>query len=96
MKKLESGRTEYQEFLYSLFIKYGIDSPDELWSNSVWKVIVDNRVSNYARENFYKELSEFNIKNPSDENRIVRVGAIEGSAIEQLSPVLGGLIVHLK
>jgi len=68
MKKLESGRTEYQEFLYSLFIKYGIDSPDELWSNSVWKVIVDNRVSNYARENFYKELSEFNIKNPSDEN----------------------------
>ena len=68
MKKLEIGRTEYQEFLYSLFIKYGIDSPDELWSNSVWKVIVDNRVSNYARENFYKELSEFNIKNPSDEN----------------------------
>ena len=68
MKRLEIGRTEYQEFLYSLFIKYGIDSPDELWSNSVWKVIVDNRVSNYARENFYKELSEFNIKNPSDEN----------------------------
>ena len=68
MKKLEIGRTEYQEFLYSLFIKYGIDSPDELWSNSVWKVIVDNRVSNYDRENFYKELSEFNIKNPSDEN----------------------------
>jgi len=67
MKKLESGRTEYQEFLYSLFIKYGIDSPDESWSNSVWKVNVDNQINNLDRTKFYKELSAFNISTPSDE-----------------------------
>ena len=67
MKRLEIGRTEYQEFLYSLFIKYGIDSPDELWSNSVWKVIVDNQINNLDRTKFYKELSAFNISTPTDE-----------------------------
>ena len=68
MKESSKNRTEYQKFLYSLFVKYRIESPDESWSNSVWKVIVKNRLSDFALENFYKELSEFNIKNPSDEN----------------------------
>ena len=68
MKESAKNRTEYQIFLHSLFVKYGIDSPDESWSNSVWKVIVNNRLSDFDLENFYKELSEFNIKNPSDEN----------------------------
>ena len=67
MKKTTTNRTEYQEFLYSLFIKYGIDSPDELWSNSVWKVIVDNQINNLDRAKFYKELSAFNISTPTDE-----------------------------
>jgi len=68
MKESSKNRTEYQKFLYSLFVKYGIESPDESWSNSVWKVIVNNRLSDFDLQNFYKELSEFNIKNPSDEN----------------------------
>jgi hypothetical protein len=68
MKESAKNRTDYQEFLYSLFIKYGIDSPDESWSNSEWKIIVDNKINNYDREDFYKELSAFNIKTPSDEN----------------------------
>ena len=68
MKESGKNRTEYQVFLNSLFVKYSIESPDESWSNSLWKVIVNSRLSDFDRENFYKELSEFNIKNPSDEN----------------------------
>ena len=68
MKESGKNRTEYQVFLHSLFVKYSIESPDESWSNSLWKVIVNSRLSDFDRENFYKELSEFNIKNPSDEN----------------------------
>jgi len=68
MKESAKNRTEYQIFLHSLFVKYSIESPDESWSNSLWKVIVNSRLSDFDRENFYKELSEFNIKNPSDEN----------------------------
>ena len=68
MKESAKNRTEYQIFLHSLFVKYGIESPDESWSNSVWKVIVNSRLSDFDRENFYKELSDYNIKNPSDEN----------------------------
>jgi len=67
MKKTTTYRTKYQEFLYSLFIKYGIDSPDELWSNYEWKVIVDNQINNLDRAKFYKELSAFNISTPTDE-----------------------------
>ena len=66
-EKLESGRTEYQEFLNSLFIKYGIHSPDLLWSNYEWKEFVDNQINNLDRAKFYKELSAFNISTPSDE-----------------------------
>ena len=66
-EKLESGRTEYQEFLNSLFIKYGIHSPDLLWSNYEWKAVVDNQINNLDRAKFYKELSAFNISTPSDE-----------------------------
>jgi len=68
MKEPVKNRSEYQIFLHSLFVKYGIESPDESWSNSVWKVIVNNRLSDFDLENFYKELAEFHIKNPSDEN----------------------------
>jgi len=68
MKTSKNNRTDYQEFLYSLFQKYEIE-PDESWSNEVWKVIVNNRSTNKQNlANFYKELSDYNIKNPSDEN----------------------------
>ena len=68
MSKSSKNRTEYQEFLYSLFQKYEIE-PDESWSNVTWKVIVDSRSTNKQNlANFYKELSDYNIKNPSDEN----------------------------
>jgi len=68
MKESSKNRTEYQIFLHSLFVKYGIESPDASWSNRVWKVIINSRLSDFDLGNFYKELSEFNIKNPSDEN----------------------------
>ena len=68
MKKTDSNRTKYQEFLYSLFKKYGIDSPDVSWSNKEIKVVVNSRLKNNANKlNFYRELEEFNIKNPLDE-----------------------------
>ena len=68
MKKIDSNRTEYQEFLFSLFKRFGIDSPDESWSDKEWKDIVNSRLTNnHNRANFYRELEEFNVKNPSDE-----------------------------
>jgi hypothetical protein len=68
MKKTDSNRTEYQEFLYSLFQKYEIE-PNESWSNSEWKSIVDSHLTNKKKlVNFYNELADYNIKNPSDQN----------------------------
>ena len=68
MKKTDSNRTEYQEFLYSLFQKYEIE-PNESWSNLEWKDIVDSRLANKKNlTNFYNELADYNIKNPSDQN----------------------------
>ena len=68
MKKIDSNRTEYQEFLFSLFKRFGIDSPDESWSDKEWKDIVNSRLTNnHNRANFYRELEEFNVNNPSDE-----------------------------
>jgi len=67
MKESAKNRTEYQEFLYSLFVKYEIDYIGESWSTPEWEVIV-RRLSAEDQANFNKELSEFNIKNPSDEN----------------------------
>ena len=69
MKKTNSNRTEYQEFLYSLFQKYEIE-PDESWSNLEWKSIVDSRLANKKKDlaNFYNELAYYNNKNPSDQN----------------------------
>ncbi|MDC1419056.1 hypothetical protein N8264_08390 [Candidatus Thioglobus sp.] len=67
-KKIDTNKTEYQDFLYSLFKKYGIDSPDVSWSNKEIKVVVNSRLKNNANKlNFYRELEEFNIKNPLDE-----------------------------
>ena len=66
MKNAENNRTEYQKFLYSLFKKYGIDYIGESWGELEWKVIVD-RLGEHDRTNFYKELSEFNTKNPTDQ-----------------------------
>jgi hypothetical protein len=65
--KRKANRTEYQEFLYSLFVKYGIDYIGESWSTAEWKVVV-RRLTDEDQANFNKELSEFNITNPSDEN----------------------------
>jgi len=48
MKESAKNRTKYQKFLYSLFVKYGIDTPDELWSNLEWKLII-NQISTYKR-----------------------------------------------
>jgi hypothetical protein len=67
MKESEKNRTEYQIFLHSLFVKYGIAYIGESWLTPEWEVIV-SRLSAEEQENFNKELSEFNIKNPSDEN----------------------------
>jgi len=68
MKKIDSNRTEYQEFLYSLFQKYEIE-PNESWSNLEWKSIVDSHLANKKDlTNFYNELSYYNNKNPSDQN----------------------------
>ena len=68
MKKIDSNRTEYQEFLYSLFQKYEIE-PNESWSNLEWKTIIDSRLANKKNlTNFYNELAYYNNKNPSDQN----------------------------
>jgi hypothetical protein len=67
-KEIDTHKTEYQDFLYSLFKKYGIDSPDESWSENEWKDVVNKRLkNNHNRANFYRELEEFNIKNPSNQ-----------------------------
>ena len=44
MKKTNSNRTEYQEFLFSLFKRFGIDSPDESWSEKEWKDVVNKKL----------------------------------------------------
>lgn len=69
MRKTDSSRTEYQEFLYSLFQKYEIE-PNESWSNLEWKSIVDSHLANKKKDltNFYNELAYYNNKNPSDQN----------------------------
>jgi len=61
MKKTAENSTEYQIFLNSLFKKYGIE-PDESWTESVWKIIIDSQLDIKQTKKFYDELNNFKEK----------------------------------
>ena len=64
MKESSKNRTEYQIFLHSLFVKYGITYIGESWLTPEWEVIV-SRLSaeeetriNYLKKNYWWYLSQ--------------------------------------